>query len=75
MSFGKTALLVSQVSAFTYYVHGAVWCRHGAELVRPWCVPSRTIHGGVVYVPFREGTNRGVGVWNDPLCGSLWRVS
>jgi hypothetical protein len=24
----------------------------------------------MVCVPFREGTNRGVGVLNDPLCGS-----
>ncbi len=33
-------------------------------IVRPWCVPSRTICGGLMGlgVPFREGTNRGMGV-------------
>jgi len=35
-------------------------CR-SAAMVLPWCVPSRTIHGGEG-VTFREGTNRGMGV-------------
>ncbi len=45
-------------------------CQYVA-MVRPWCVPSRTILGRLMGlgVPFREGTNRGVGVSWNPQSG------